>query len=40
MLDKWLDGGSSESLPVISEESIEKKLKGLSEGEWAVRSQY
>jgi hypothetical protein len=28
--DKWLDGGSSEPLPVISEESVEKKLKGLS----------
>jgi hypothetical protein len=28
--DKWLDGGSSEPLPVISEESIENKLKGLS----------
>ena len=28
--DKWLDGGSSEPLPVISEESLEKKLKGLS----------
>ena len=27
--DKWLDGGSSESLQVISEESVEKKLKGL-----------
>jgi hypothetical protein len=26
---KWLDGGSSESLQVISEESVEKKLKGL-----------
>ena len=28
--DKWLDGGSSEPLPVISEGSVEKKLKGLS----------
>jgi hypothetical protein len=28
--NKWLDGGSSEPLPVISEESVEKKLKGLS----------
>jgi hypothetical protein len=28
--DKWLDYDSSEFLPVISEESVEKKLKGLS----------
>jgi hypothetical protein len=28
--DKWLDVGSSEPLPVISEESVEKKLKELS----------
>ena len=28
--DKWLDYGSSEFLPIISEESVEKKLKGLS----------
>jgi hypothetical protein len=25
--DKWLDGCSSETLPVISEESVEKEVK-------------
>ena len=30
MQDEWLDGGSSESSPYISEESVENKLKGLS----------